>query len=151
MATFLWKEVPCFENLQIACVNYLNWPGNCCQRSAFLWLLPCHGLFSSAIEWVKRFVNVHLHCILSNLKDKQNVDVLLLEKCLRTPKSPAFWSYKRCAHCPTLLVAFQIKRYLLGKALFVIRQHTILAIPVGSSGNRKLNFIIVNCDWYMFR
>ena len=36
-------------------------------------------------ERVKRFVNVHLHCIVGNLKRRQNFDIAPLEKFLRTP------------------------------------------------------------------
>jgi len=44
------------------------------------------GNFLCGIERVRRFVNVHLHGIGSNLKkDKQNVDVASLEEFLRTP------------------------------------------------------------------
>jgi len=40
MAIVLWKEVPCFENLQLAyCENYRDIPGRYCQRRAFLWVL----------------------------------------------------------------------------------------------------------------
>jgi len=38
------------------------------------------------VERVKRFVNVHLHCIVSNLKRISKVSTLFpLEKFLRTP------------------------------------------------------------------
>jgi len=41
---------------------------------------------SNGVKRVKRFVNIHLQCIVSNLKkDKQNFDVSPLEKFLRTP------------------------------------------------------------------
>jgi len=62
------KEMLCVENLQIAyCVNCRNTniPGYCCQ--GFLWLLPQHGHFSCSVVRIKRFVNVHLHCIVSNV------------------------------------------------------------------------------------
>jgi len=49
IAMLTWKEMPCVENLQIA--HYVNCrntiiPGYCCQRNAFLWLLPWRGAFS---------------------------------------------------------------------------------------------------------
>ena len=62
--------MPCVENLQIAyCVKYRNIPGV---------LLLTKGIFCGCyrkvehllcgLERVLRFVNVHLHCIVSNLK-----------------------------------------------------------------------------------
>ena len=38
---------------------------------------------TNGAERVKRFVNVRLHCVVRNLKDKQNFDVAPLEKFLR--------------------------------------------------------------------
>jgi len=41
---------------------------------------------TNAVEVVKRFVNVHLHCIVSTLKRISKISMLLpLEKFLRTP------------------------------------------------------------------
>ena len=59
------------KNLQVAhCENYRHISSYGCQTSAFLWLLLQHGAFSlwfRRVEKVKRFVNVNLHCIISNL------------------------------------------------------------------------------------
>ena len=41
---------------------------SCCQRSAFLGLLPYHGLFSLWCRKGKRYVNSHLNSIVSSLK-----------------------------------------------------------------------------------
>ena len=73
MAMLTWKEMPCVENLQIAyCVNCRNTniPGYCCQRSVFCdcyrstWHILC------SVERTKRFVNVHMHCIVRNAPSK---------------------------------------------------------------------------------
>jgi len=54
--------------MQIAyCVNYHNIPGCSCQRSAFSDYCRNMGHFVCDVKRVKRFVNVHLHCIVSNL------------------------------------------------------------------------------------
>jgi len=43
------------------------------------------GRFLCDVERVKRFMNVHLHCIISNLKIIRKMSTLTpLEKCLRT-------------------------------------------------------------------
>jgi len=43
------------------------------------------GRFLCDVERVKRFMNVHLHCIISNLKIIGKMSTLTpLEKCLRT-------------------------------------------------------------------
>jgi len=61
----------CVEKLQIAhCVNCRNTtiPGYCCQRSVLF--CDCYRNmehFLSSVERRKRFVNVHLHCIVSNV------------------------------------------------------------------------------------
>ena len=80
------KEMPCVENLQIAhyvgCRNTII-PGYCCQQSVFC---DCHrnmghflcsvesisvlGNIVCSVERIKRFVNVHLHCIVSNVPSK---------------------------------------------------------------------------------
>jgi len=65
--------------------------GYCCQQSAFLWLLPWSGACLCGIEMGKRFVNFHLHCIISNLKTIRNIQYLgcpSLEKFLWTPMFP---------------------------------------------------------------
>jgi len=69
MEMLFYKEVPCFENLRLAyCVNKRNIPDYCCQRSAFFMTVALiRGIFGGVAR-VKRFVNVHLHCIVSNLK-----------------------------------------------------------------------------------
>ena len=66
MAMLTWKEIPCVENLQIAyCGNCRNTniPGYCCQQSVLgdRYRNMRHSLCS--VEKIKRFVNVHLHCI----------------------------------------------------------------------------------------
>jgi len=81
-----WK-VPCVKNLQITyCVNYRNIPGA---------LLPTKRIFAIVavilrifvmVEREKRFVNVHLQCIASNLKIISKMSTLTpLGKFLRTP------------------------------------------------------------------
>jgi len=67
------KEMPCIENLQIAyCVNCRNTniPGYCCQQSVFCDCYRNMGHFLCSVERIKRFVNVHLHCIVSNVPSK---------------------------------------------------------------------------------
>jgi len=65
--------MPCVENLQIAhyviCCN-TNIPGYCCQRSVFCDCYRNKGLFLCSVERIKRFLNVHLHCIVSNVPSK---------------------------------------------------------------------------------
>jgi len=81
MAMLLWKEVPCFENLQMAyCVNYHNIPGYFCQRSAFFDCCCNMRHFLCGVERVKLFANIHLHCIVSNLKRMCNISTLFLWK-----------------------------------------------------------------------
>ena len=62
--------MPCVENLQIAygvnCRN-TNIPGYCCQQSVFCDCYRNMGHFLCSVERIKRFVNVHLHCIVSNI------------------------------------------------------------------------------------
>jgi len=70
IAMLTWKEMPCVENLQIAyCVNCRNTdiPGYCCQRSVFCDCYRNTGHFLCSVERIKRFVNVHLHCIVSSV------------------------------------------------------------------------------------
>ena len=45
----------------------------CCQRSAFA---ATWRILFVVIERVKRYVNVHLHCIVSNLKTKSKMSTL---------------------------------------------------------------------------
>jgi len=82
MAMPTWKEMPCVENLQIAyyvtCRN-TNIPGYCCQQGVFCDCYRNIGHFLCSVERIKRFVNVHLHCIVSsvpsecaNTQDHQN-------------------------------------------------------------------------------
>ena len=62
--------MPCVENLQIAfCVNCRNTniPGYCCQRRLFCDCYRNMRHFLCSVERIKRFVNVHLHCIVSNV------------------------------------------------------------------------------------
>jgi len=47
-------------------------------------------LQTNGVERVKRFVNVHLHCIVRNLKRISKISMLSpLENFLRTPMGPA--------------------------------------------------------------
>ena len=58
------------KNLQIACsVNCRNTniPGYCCQQSVFCDCYRNTGHFLCSVERIKRFVNVHLLCIVSNV------------------------------------------------------------------------------------
>jgi len=73
MAMLNRKEMLCFENLQITyCVNCRNTniPGYCCQRSVFCDCYRNMGHFLCSVERIKRFVNVHLHCIVSNVSSE---------------------------------------------------------------------------------
>jgi len=74
IAMLTWKEMACVENLLIAycgnCHN-TNIPGYCCQRSVFI--CDCYRNmehFLCSVEKIKRFVKVHLHCIVSNVHRK---------------------------------------------------------------------------------
>ena len=62
--------MPCVENLQIAhyvdCRN-INIPGCCCQRSVFCDCYRNMDHFLCTLERIKRFLNVQLHCIVSNV------------------------------------------------------------------------------------
>jgi len=69
----LEKEMLYVENLQIAhCVNCRNTNirGCCCQRSVFCDCYRNMGHFLCNVERIKRFVNVHLYCIVSNVPYK---------------------------------------------------------------------------------
>jgi len=73
MSMLTWKEMPCVENLQITyCVNCrnTNTPGYCCQRSVFCDCCRNMGHFLCSVERIRSFVNVHLHCIVSNVPSK---------------------------------------------------------------------------------
>jgi len=70
MAMLTWNEMPCVENLQITyCVHCRNTNtlGYRCQRSVFCDCYRNMGHFLCSVERIKRFVNVHLHCIVSNV------------------------------------------------------------------------------------
>jgi len=69
IAILTFKELPCVDNLQTACyANCRHKPGYCYQRIAYLVIVTVPwGIFCDG-ERVKRFVNAHLHCIVSNLK-----------------------------------------------------------------------------------
>jgi len=59
--------------MQIAyCVNCRNSniPGYCCQRRIFCDCYRNMGHFLCSVERIKRFVNFHLHCIVSNVLSK---------------------------------------------------------------------------------
>ena len=47
-----------------------NIPGYFCQRSVFCDCYCNMGHFLCSVERIKRFVNVHLHCIVSNVPSK---------------------------------------------------------------------------------
>ena len=69
-AMLTWTEMPCVENLQIAyCVNCRNnnISGYCCQWSVYCDCYCNMELFLFSVERIKSFVNVHLHCIVSNV------------------------------------------------------------------------------------
>jgi len=73
IAMLTLKEMPCVENLQI--VQYVNCrntniPGYCCQRNVFCDCYRNMGHFICSVERIKRFLNVHLHCIVSNVPYK---------------------------------------------------------------------------------
>jgi len=73
MAMLTWKEIPCVKNLQITyCVNChnTNIPGYYCQRSVFCDCYRNMVHFLCSVERIKSFVNVHLHCIVSNVPSK---------------------------------------------------------------------------------
>jgi len=57
-------------------VNYLIIPGYCCQRSAFLWLLPLHGALCLCCRKGKAFCERQFALLRQQLeKDKRNVNV----------------------------------------------------------------------------
>jgi len=73
MAMLTRKEMPCVENLQITYrVNCRNTtiPGYCCQRSVFCDCYRNMRHFLCSVERIRSFVNVHLHCIVSNVSSK---------------------------------------------------------------------------------
>jgi len=71
------------------CVNYCSIPGSWVSLTTKRIFCDCcryMGRFLCDVERVKRFMNVHLHCIISNLKIIRKMSTLTpLEKCLRTP------------------------------------------------------------------
>jgi len=73
MAMLTWKQIPCVENPQMTywvnCRN-TNISGYCRQRSVFGDCYRNMGHFLCSVERIKRFVNVHLHCIVSNVPSK---------------------------------------------------------------------------------
>jgi len=73
IATLTWKQMPYVENLQIA--HYVNCrnpyiPGYCCQSNVFCDCYRNTGHFLCSVERIKRFLNLHLHCIVSNVPYK---------------------------------------------------------------------------------
>ena len=73
MAMLTRKEMPCVENLHISyCVNCRNTiiSGYCCQRSVFCDSYRNTGYFLCSVVRIKGFVNVHFHCIVSNVPSK---------------------------------------------------------------------------------
>jgi len=73
IAILTWKGMPCVENLQTAhnvnCRN-TNIPSYCCQRSVFCDCYRNMGHFLCSVARIKRFLNAHLHCIVSNVPYK---------------------------------------------------------------------------------
>jgi len=54
----------------VSCRN-TNIPGYCYQRNVFFVILTSNtGYFLCSVEMIRRFVNVHLHCIVSNVPSK---------------------------------------------------------------------------------
>jgi len=73
IAMLTWKEMPCVGNLQIA--HYINCrntiiPGYCCQRNVFCDCYRNMGHFLCIAERKKRFLNLHLYCIVSNVPER---------------------------------------------------------------------------------
>ena len=60
------------------------------QRSVFLWLLPWNKAFSLWRRKGKRFVNGHLHCIVSNLKRISWMSRMLQLEMARAANRPVF-------------------------------------------------------------
>jgi len=78
---FFVKKYPAWKICRYYFVTstYRNILGYSCQRSAFF--------VTIAVKWSKRFVNVRIHCIVSNLKIISKISTLLpMEKFLRTPR-----------------------------------------------------------------
>jgi len=73
IAMLTWTEMPCVGNLQIAhyvnCCNTIL-PGYCCQRNVFCDCYRNMGHFICSVERIKRFMNLHLYCIVSNVPYK---------------------------------------------------------------------------------
>ena len=104
MAMLTWKEMPCVENLHIACsenCRNTNIPGYCCQRSVFCDCYRNMGHFLCSVERIKWFVNVHFHCIVSNVssecantQDHQNCcAVKSYSRALATFQTPKQWKH----------------------------------------------------------
>jgi len=74
MAMLTWKETPCVENLQtVYCVNCRNtkiYLAIAANEAFFSDSYRNTGYFLCSEERIKRFVNVHLHCIVSNVPSK---------------------------------------------------------------------------------
>ena len=69
-AMLTWTEMPCVKNLLIAyCVNCRNTniSGYCCQWSVYCDCYRNMEQFLCSVDRIKSFVNVHLHCIVSNV------------------------------------------------------------------------------------
>ena len=80
--TIFWRQLPLikakFVKFGVKKANLATLPSYCCQQSAFfVTVAVTRGHFLCGVERVKRFVNVHLHCIVSNLKRISIVDVAL--------------------------------------------------------------------------
>ena len=84
MAMLTWKEMPCVENLQIVyCVNCRNTniPDYCRQRSVYYDFYRNMGHFLCSVARIKRFVNVHLHCIVSNVPSYRGANTQDHQNC----------------------------------------------------------------------
>ena len=72
-AMLTWTETPCVENLLIAyCANCRNTNISryCCQWSVYCDCYRNMEHFLCSIDRIKSFVNVHFHCIVSNVRSK---------------------------------------------------------------------------------
>jgi len=74
-AMHIWKEMPCVKCLQIGyCVNFriviLIYLVIATNEAFFCDCYRNTGHFLCSVERIKRFVNVHLHCIVSNVPSK---------------------------------------------------------------------------------
>jgi len=122
-AMLTWKEIPCVENPLIAywinCRN-TNISGYCRKRSVFGDCYHNMGHFLCSIERIKPFVNVHLHCIVSNVTSKgrkySGPPELLRSEIpfLRTCNIPKWWksTQTRSYLIEMLFCSYLVKLYI---------------------------------------